>query len=205
MGVGLPLLQELTVSQLQGVLAHEFGHYHGGDVKLGPWIHKTRAAIGRIVLMLADSGSVVLQIAHLPFVWYGEFFLRFTQAISRNQELAADSLAAQTVGRECFFSGLKAVHAGGVAFEMYWRGLVAPVLASGFRFPLASGFAQFRSSALLVDRLDALVDRSSNSAAGATPYDSHPPLGERLARVEALIETEAVLSADLRPAGISPR
>jgi heat shock protein HtpX len=200
MGIGLPLLQELTVSQLQGVLAHEFGHYYNGDVKLGPWIYQTRAAMGRVVSTLARSGSLVLHIVHQPFVWYGEFFLRFTQAISRHQELDADSLAARTVGCECFASGLKALHAGGVAFEMYWRGLVAPALASGVRFPLASGFAQFRSFPGLADRLEALVDRSSHSAAGANPYDSHPPLGERLARVEALPETGAVLPTDLRPA-----
>ena len=29
------------------MLAHEFGHFYGGDTKLGPWIYKTRAAIGQ--------------------------------------------------------------------------------------------------------------------------------------------------------------
>lgn len=46
MGIGLPLLQTLTVGELRAVLAHEFGHYSSVDVKLGPWIYKTRAAIG---------------------------------------------------------------------------------------------------------------------------------------------------------------
>jgi len=47
MGVGLPLMRILTCSQFRAVLAHEFGHYHGGDTKIGPWIYKTRGAIGR--------------------------------------------------------------------------------------------------------------------------------------------------------------
>jgi Zn-dependent protease with chaperone function len=34
MGLGLPLLSLLTVSELRAVLAHEFGHFHGGDTKL---------------------------------------------------------------------------------------------------------------------------------------------------------------------------
>ena len=53
MGLGLPLLEVLSVSQLRAVLAHEFGHFHGGDTKLGPWIYKTRAAIGRTLEGLA--------------------------------------------------------------------------------------------------------------------------------------------------------
>lgn len=71
MGLGLPLLSLLTVSELRGVLAHEFGHYHGGDTKLGPWIYKTRGAIGRTIVSLAESGSTVVR---KPFEWYGNFF-----------------------------------------------------------------------------------------------------------------------------------
>ena len=44
MGLGLSLMQILTVSELRAVVAHEFGHFHGGDVAIGPWIHKTSAA-----------------------------------------------------------------------------------------------------------------------------------------------------------------
>ena len=53
MGLGLPLLQVLSMSQFRAVLAHEFGHFHGGDTKLGPWVYKTRAAIGRTLEGLA--------------------------------------------------------------------------------------------------------------------------------------------------------
>ena len=46
MGIGLPLLQGLSQEELKAIIAHEFGHYSSGDVALGPWIYKTRAAIG---------------------------------------------------------------------------------------------------------------------------------------------------------------
>jgi len=58
MAVGIPLLQTLTISPFSAVLAHEFGHYRGGDVKLGPWIYKTRLAILRTVLGLIDKTSI---------------------------------------------------------------------------------------------------------------------------------------------------
>lgn len=48
MGLGLPLLSLLTVSQFRAVLAHEFAHYYGGDTSLGPWVYKTKTSIIRI-------------------------------------------------------------------------------------------------------------------------------------------------------------
>jgi heat shock protein HtpX len=55
MGVGLPLVNSLTRAELQAVIAHEFGNYVGGDVGLGPWIYKTRAAIARTMAGLDQS------------------------------------------------------------------------------------------------------------------------------------------------------
>src|SRR5215510_1114752 len=57
MGIGLPLMAVLSTSQLRAVVAHEFGHYHGGDTKLGPWIYKTRIAIGRTIYELERNES----------------------------------------------------------------------------------------------------------------------------------------------------
>ncbi len=37
------------------MLAHEFGHYSGGDTKLGPWIYRTRETIVRTVAQLSDE------------------------------------------------------------------------------------------------------------------------------------------------------
>ena len=40
MGVGLPLLQTLTQTELKAIVAHEFGHYASGGAKIGPWIQR---------------------------------------------------------------------------------------------------------------------------------------------------------------------
>lgn len=102
MGLGLPLLEVLSVSQLRAVLAHEFGHFYGGDTKLGPWIYKTRAAIGRTLEGLAQHSSLLQK----PFHWYGKAFLRMTHAVSRRQEFTADALAARIVGCRSLIEGL---------------------------------------------------------------------------------------------------
>jgi Zn-dependent protease with chaperone function len=87
-------MQVLTIAEMRAVLAHEFGHYYGGDTRLAPWIYKTREAILRTVGHLSRRGSIL----QFPFVFYARLFMRVTQAISRAQEYAADALAARTVG-----------------------------------------------------------------------------------------------------------
>ncbi len=181
MGLGLPLLQTLRVSQLKAVLAHEFGHYHGGDTKLGPWIYKTRAAIGRTLQELAGH-STMLQ---APFKGYGALFLRVTHAVSRRQELQADALAARVAGSLPLIEGLKATHGAALAFTAYWSSEVAPVLDSGFLPPLAEGFLRFSQARAVADAVSRGVTEALNSGT-SDRYDTHPPLRERVAALARL-------------------
>ncbi|MGH9531339.1 MAG: M48 family metalloprotease [Terriglobales bacterium] len=184
MGLGLPLLQVLNISQLRAVLAHEFGHFHGGDTMLGPWIYKTRNAIRRTVWTLSDEGGQATLLS-LPFLWYSNLFLGVTQAISRRQELAADQLAARTVGAQHMIEGLRVVHATGPLADSYWQGEVAVVVDSGYRPPLAQGFSHFMNSDLIRKETDALVEAQARTRKG-DKYDSHPPLGERIDQLTGL-------------------
>src|SRR5262249_21182505 len=101
MGLGLPLLSLLTVSQFRAVLAHEFAHYYGGDTSLGPWVYKTKTSIVRV---FENVGSVrafariaVLGVMYVVVTtllkWYFIAFLRVINLISRKQEYRADELA----------------------------------------------------------------------------------------------------------------
>ncbi|MDH4066010.1 MAG: M48 family metalloprotease, partial [Acidobacteriota bacterium] len=182
MGLGLPLMQALTVGELRAVLAHEFGHFYGGDTKLGPWVHKTRVAIGRTIQSLRAADSSVL---HLPFEWYGALFLRITHAVSRAQEYAADALAARAVGAGPLASGLKKVRGAAVAFESFWAGELHPALNGGFRPPMMQGFARFMDAAAVRRSVDAVVDQAMAHDA-QDPYDTHPPLPERVSALARL-------------------
>lgn len=177
MGLGLPLLQVLTVRELRGVIAHEFGHFHGGDVAIGPWVYKTSAALMRMVSELHDHSEALT----LPFVWYGNLFFRLTQAVSRHQEVLADRLATGVVGLRAFASGLRESHVAGVAFGPYWHNAVSPVLSAGFLPPLAAGFEAFLKTPWVVGKLAEAVKEDERVPAG--PYDTHPPLPDRLAAV----------------------
>jgi heat shock protein HtpX len=181
MGLGLPLLQILTVSQLRAVLAHEFGHYYGGDTKLGPWVYKTRAAIGRTLLGLSQHRSVLVYL----FLWYGNMFLRITHAISRRQEFTADELAARVVGPQPLIEGLKAIHGASMAYTPYWNTEATPILGAGFRPPLAEGFARFVKSSSISQIIARSLEKEL-AEGKADPFDTHPPLRERIAAVGSL-------------------
>jgi Zn-dependent protease with chaperone function len=181
MGVGLPLIAALSSAELRAVLAHEFGHYHGGDTALGPWIYKTRATVIRTVVNLQRSGNRLL---HWPFRWYGEMFLRVTQAISRRQEFAADALAARVVDPGALATGLHKTARAALALKSYLNIEYSPALAGGFRPPFAAGFASFLD-AVGAHGLDDGVDKMIREQR-PEPFDSHPPTRERIAALECM-------------------
>ena len=181
MVLGLPLMQVMSVPQMRAVIAHEFGHYHGGDTRLGPWIYRTREAIER-TLRLASKQSALLQ---LPFMWYGRMFMRVTQAVSRRQELAADELAARTVGAKPMIDGLRALARGSIAFNVYWRQEVVPLIEAGFQPPLAEGFHRFLAEPEVMKEIEAAAEREL-AQPRPDPYDSHPPDAERIAALTNL-------------------
>lgn len=181
MGIGLSLLQTLTVSQFRAVVAHEFGHYYGGDTKLGPWVYKTRAAIGRTINNLSHHSSLLQQ----PFLWYGNMFLRITHAVSRQQEFAADALASQVVGARALVGGLKKIHGSAVAFEVYWQNGLAPVLSAGFHPPLADGFARYMSTPSVMKFMNEVTEKALKEG-NSDLYDTHPTLQSRVEAVANL-------------------
>jgi Zn-dependent protease with chaperone function len=90
LAVGVPVMMVLDPNELASVLAHEFGHFHGGDTRLGPLVYRTRAAMART--LNAASGWV-----QGIFKAYASFYLSHSQGISRAQEFAADRLAARVI------------------------------------------------------------------------------------------------------------
>ena len=192
MGVGLPLLQAVSVPQLRAILAHEFGHYFGGDVKLGPLVYRTREALVRTVVTLHEHSTLLKK----PFEWYAALFFRVTHGVSRHQELQADALAARVAGASALASGLRKVHGAALAFEPYWAQEVTPVLEAGYRPPLAAGFSRFLDQPDITGKVQEAVEADAREGK-ADPYDTHPSLRDRL---QALGSPEASDAPDALPA-----
>jgi len=125
MGIGLPLIGTLSISELRSVIAHEFGHYVSGDVALGPWIYKTRNAIARAVI-----GAGETEWLSTIFLSYLGMFMRMTMQISREQEFVADATAARIAGAASTRSALTRVEVVTAAYTTYVRQELIPVLQS---------------------------------------------------------------------------
>ncbi len=186
-GVGLTLLQVLSINEFRAVLAHEFGHFSRGDTRLGPWIHKTRSAIERTLQGLQRHGTLLSgydAVIRQPFVLYGNWFLRITQAISRRQEYLADEVSAMTAGRETVVSALRKTYMADMAYPMYWANELTRILNAGFLPPFAAGFGQGLELEPIKRPLMETVKEVEKLQ--SRPYDPHPSLGERIKALEAL-------------------
>jgi heat shock protein HtpX len=193
MGLGLPLLGALNISQFRAILAHEFAHYYGGDTKLGPLLHKTQMAMIRTFENMGSVGKAMrvalMQVLYVVvfgiFKWYWLLFLRAINFVSRRQEFRADELACIVAGPQPLVSGLRIVHGAALAWPAYWNTEVGPMLNSGFLPSIAGGFAQFLVAPTIAKQVEERVETEMRE--GKTePYDSHPPLRDRVAAAEAL-------------------
>lgn len=192
MGLGLPLLNLVTVSELRAILAHEFGHFHGGDTSLGPVIYQTRSAIARTIAGLARNRSIL----QIPFSLYGKMYLRITHGISRQQEYAADELAARVAGSRPLAEGLEKIHKFAPAHAIFWQNEYLPVMGSGYYAPMLDGFSRFMEDPRVKEiSVRTLAEQKANAL--VNPYDTHPPLGERL---NAIMDSLAAGAADTSPA-----
>ena len=173
LGIGLPLFTLFGEDELAAVLAHEFGHHAGGDVKLGPWQHRTFLAVSAALERL-DGSSVYL---HLPFYAYAQLYLRLTGAASREQELRADALAARAVSPQALAGALVALEEHDGSWACYWHAAFVPAVEAGFRPPILEGYRRFLRAT------GATANTTAASRRDPSPHDTHPPLAARLAAI----------------------
>ena len=174
-GIGLPLLSALEEDEIRAVIAHEIGHHLSGDVLLGPFLHRTRMAVA-VALDRLEGSSFWL---HLPFALYGRVFLRLTRQVSREQELAADSVSRRVTGADAAARTLVAVERLAPRWTVYFHNEVLPLVDSGHRPPLLEGFRRFLAESELREDVTRVLKRALER--GPRDHDTHPPLEERLA------------------------
>jgi heat shock protein HtpX len=195
MGLGLPLMQVLTLAQFRAVLAHEFGHYYSGDTRLGPAVYKGRATMVRTLLSLTRPSAVLQAITRLVvarliyhavtrvLLAYWKVFLRATQLVSRKQEFRADELACNIAGSQALVEGLRAIHAGSFALPVYWQQDIVPALQQGCLPPVLEGFSRFLVAPKVAEAVKSGLDQELREPR-TDAYDSHPPLRDRIAAAQ---------------------
>lgn len=184
MFIGAPLLTSLTEKQLIAVLAHELGHYANKDTRLAGIVVSGRDAMLRAGSHMNTEQWFQRMIAKL-FRGYAKLYLRVSQAISRRQELAADRFAAALTGSSAAASALRELPVIDAAWDLFTNRHLTVAWELGY-LPTTffDGFARLRTSPELHAELEEIRQHPHDPDRG--PYDSHPPLRDRIAAIEAL-------------------
>ena len=104
--LGLPLLQALDRRELAAVIAHEFGHFHGGHGHFAGWIYRLRSSWYRLMEGMSGGGIGGGQLLWLFFRWYAPYFDAYSYVLARRHEYAADAVAARIAGAEAMAAAL---------------------------------------------------------------------------------------------------
>jgi hypothetical protein len=175
LGLGLGLLAVENLSQLRATLAHELAHARSGERLLAGLLRATRAVLLRLLRHLEPGAFQGLLTA----------YLRLTQALCRQQDLAADAWSMHIAGKQAHLSGLmqESLHGAGFPLflerEVYAPGALARapgnVFAAYRRFLRGADWRRLRPQVAV-----ALAHQPTD------PYDACPGLRERLAFARGL-------------------
>ena len=189
--LGLPLLQAWDEARLRAAVVHELAH---GSPALGgrfaPMAHRGRVALSRIVPRIparSPAGPVLRAWAR----WYRAV----DDPYSREQELAADRLAASFAGPRAAAAALR----DGPVLDGMQQLFHAEYLSPGWQTghvpdDVFGGFLR-----VLAARADDAAALRALEPEPPAAWDPHPPLGERLAALAAL--AGAGTSGPAGPAG----
>ncbi|MCF6525011.1 M48 family metalloprotease [Streptomyces sp. JJ36] len=135
----------------------------------------------------AGAAGLTYRLAALPFKGYGHLYLRATRGTMRRQEYAADLAAARIAGRDATASALREIPLLSSAFGFYMDSYATLGARAGLLPPRGEVFGGLRH--LLAARSAELDElRRGVPEEDPSPYDTHPPIADRVARIEQLPE-----------------
>ncbi|MZD05367.1 M48 family metalloprotease [Streptomyces sp. SID5785] len=145
-----------------------------------------RLAKGKSVRQVgAGSAGISFRLAARPFLWYGSFYVRVMRGSMRRQEYAADLAAARIAGRDATASALREIPVLDAAFDLYMSAYATLGVRAGLLPPQGEVYGGLgRLLDARSGELDAL--RAELPDEQPSGYDTHPPIAERVARIEQL-------------------
>ena len=204
--VGLGLFVGTSVGEVEGVVAHEFGHFAQSSMKVGSSVSVAVTVIRNIVTggdwfdrwmehmpgVVAMVAALVTLLARRGSLWLYELVDGGYGHLSRQMEFDADSVAARTVGSDVFASVLcklpvlaeaQEAHQS-VVGQLGQKGQVFPDYFEGRR--IVDGFST-KPHAPTISAGCLLTEPARVFAKSRVQIiergESHPPLEDRLANI----------------------
>jgi Zn-dependent protease with chaperone function len=195
--VSLPLLRKLETSEADAVLAHELAHLSGGDTansaKLGPALQhydQYCAAMG--------SGGATIVVWPILALYRIMFELAFARS-RREREFRADKVAAKLVSPQAISKSLIKVAAYAIYRNKIERDLFEHLSlhtgALGIATAIDSGLPAYVQSPAFMENI--------SSVHVPHPFDSHPPLSERMQAVGAAMDAQDYATVAVEPPATS--
>ncbi|NHB83662.1 M48 family metalloprotease [Tessaracoccus sp. HDW20] len=173
--IGLPLLAAMTRGELRAVIAHELGHFAGGDTAYSSRIR------GRLALIYSVRERVG-PVWRWFFTLYGGLFSLVSGADSRRAELRADELALEAAGPDDAAGSFRSLYRAAAAWEVVDEHYAELFEAAGYRACLSEAVAMVARANR--EDIDKAVEEDI-ATEKASAFDTHPPVRERIARFEA--------------------
>lgn len=179
--VSLSLLRVMNQDEADAVLAHEMAHYAGGDTAVSAQLVPMQARY-RIYLQALQEGVITLPIFQPMMAFYALFEMARAKS-SREREHTADAKAAahtspNAIGSALVRVGAYASYRGRVERSLFEQNEQLAELGIASR--VASGFTDYAQGPTLFEDL--------GDAQMPHPFDSHPPMADRLAAVGSTVQ-----------------
>ena len=182
--VSLPLLRILDQDEANAVLAHELAHLCGGDTASSAALNPTLVRYDHYCQQMREGG-VTLAVYYLMTLYRMMFELAYKRD-SREREFIADRTAARLVSAEGIAHSLLKV----AAYSSYRARIEGNLFGQLQQHGAELGIARYVAEGLPLyatsnDFLDAM-----QTARIPHPFDSHPPLLERMKNAGYTAEPE---------------
>jgi Zn-dependent protease with chaperone function len=119
------------------------------------------------------------------YIGYAKLYFRSLLSVSRRQEYAADAAAARIAGRDATASALREILVLDGAFDFYMNCYATLGTGQELLPPRGEMFGGY-GRMLSARRLELIEMRGTLPTEPTSPYDSHPPMADRVRRIEEL-------------------
>lgn len=177
--LGLPLVQALSPSQLEAVLAHEIGHISEKHSSSAAWAYRLHETWGRFIQSQEADGHKLSFLYERFLNWYFPYFNAYSFVLCRRQEKEADEYAVQLVGAKPLGEALINLEIKSRNLsQKFWNEILDE--AARDKTPPRELFTQMALAFRENNKPQDLMNLSKAIAISTDYADSHPSLAERL-------------------------